>query len=308
MKTPLNYTGNKSRLVEEYNKHFPQNINTFVDLCCGGGSVGMSVNAKKIIFIDNNKMVVGLLEFLHFSEFDNLIKKIELVVNKFNLSYSYKNGYSTYRKGINKDDNNGLKKYNENGYYELRNYYNSIKNKETKNAFLHLYVLVLYSFNNDMRFNKNWEFNLPVGKTDLNKCNILKLKNFIEVSQNKKCEFICGDFRDESIRNILYKADFIYADPPYLLGDAVYNEMSNWNENTEREFIELFQKLDDKGKKFAFSNVISKQDRDNYILQEGVFNRQDWHVINIKYHYRSASYNKINRNAKEEEVLIKNYK
>jgi len=53
MKTPLNYTGNKSRLIDQFINHFPDNVGVFVDLFCGGATVGLSVNAKKIIFIDN---------------------------------------------------------------------------------------------------------------------------------------------------------------------------------------------------------------------------------------------------------------
>lgn len=46
MKTPLNYTGNKSRLIDQFKNHFPQKVNTFVDLFCGGATVGLSINAK----------------------------------------------------------------------------------------------------------------------------------------------------------------------------------------------------------------------------------------------------------------------
>ena len=52
MKTPLNYTGNKSRLIDQFKDYFPDNIGVFVDLFCGGATVGLSVNAKKVIFID----------------------------------------------------------------------------------------------------------------------------------------------------------------------------------------------------------------------------------------------------------------
>ena len=37
--------------------------------------------------------------------------------------------------------------------------------------------------------------------------------------------------------------DIIYADPPYLIGNAVYNESSNWTEITEQELINLFEEL-----------------------------------------------------------------
>lgn len=49
MKTPLNYTGNKSRLVNEFKDRFPKEIDLFVDLFCGGGTVGLSVDAKRVV-------------------------------------------------------------------------------------------------------------------------------------------------------------------------------------------------------------------------------------------------------------------
>ena len=56
--TPLNYTGNKARIINQFQSKFPKSVNVFVDLFCGGGTVGLSVNAKKIIFIDKMKMLL----------------------------------------------------------------------------------------------------------------------------------------------------------------------------------------------------------------------------------------------------------
>lgn len=309
MKTPLNYTGNKSRLIEQFAARFPQNIDTFVDLFCGGGTVGLSVNAKKVIFIDNNENVIGLLQHLADSTVETLLPRLEKLIEKYELSYSAKYGYQTYRQGISKTDNNGLKAYNLEGYYKLRDDYNALEDKSSKKAFDLLYLLVLYAFNNDMRFNRSGNFNLPVGKTDLNNSNIRKLTQYIERISKINHKFVCGDFRDKKIQNILFNADFIYADPPYLIGNAVYNESGNWTEETEYELISLLKSLDKNGKRFALSNVLTKVGAINNPLSEWVrtFNRNDWQIWDIEYHYRSASYNKINRQAAEREILITNY-
>lgn len=307
MKTPLNYTGNKSRLMDQFASHFPKNVGVFVDLFCGGATVGLSVNAKRIIFIDNNLNVINLLKHLSKYNFDTLLPRLEKLIKKYGLSYSAKFGYKRYRNGIEKTDNNGLKVYNTSGYYKLRSDYNSMENKSSKEALDMLYVLVVYAFNNDMRFNRSGEFNLPIGKTDLNKNNIKKIKQYIDRVKKIDSVFICGDFREEKIQKILMKADFIYADPPYLLGDAVYNEMGNWTEQTEQELINLLEVLNKNKKKFALSNVLNKVGASNKPLSDWIFRRTDLHIVDINYHYRSASYNKINRHSKEREVLITNY-
>ena len=239
MKTPLNYTGNKSRLVEELKRYFPQKIGIFVDLFCGGWTVGLSIDAQKVIFIDNNENVIELLKHLTRNRLETILERLENIIEYYELSYSAKYGYSRYRVGIDREDNNGLKRVNESGFYGLRDDYNSMQNKYSKEALDRLYLLIVYGFNNDMRFNRVGDFNLPVGKTDLNNNNINKLKNYIERTSTIDCEFICADFREKKVKDILVGADFIYADPPYLIGNAVYNENGNWTEVHEQALLNL---------------------------------------------------------------------
>ncbi len=52
IKSPINYTGGKYRLLPKLLPYFPDKINTFVDLFCGAGNVGINVNANKIILND----------------------------------------------------------------------------------------------------------------------------------------------------------------------------------------------------------------------------------------------------------------
>src|SRR3989338_10693606 len=109
MKTPLNYTGNKSRLMDQFANYFPSNVGVFVDLFCGGATVGLSINAKKVIFIDNNRNVINLLKHLSKYNFETILARLENILKRHGLSYSAKYGYKSYREGIVKGDNNGLK-------------------------------------------------------------------------------------------------------------------------------------------------------------------------------------------------------
>lgn len=55
VKSPLNSTGNKYRIIDQINKYFPEKIDCMIDLFCGGATVGLNTNAKKVIFVDNNE-------------------------------------------------------------------------------------------------------------------------------------------------------------------------------------------------------------------------------------------------------------
>lgn len=307
-KSPINYTGNKYRILPQFINYFPKNVNKCMDLFTGGATVAINLIANEIVAIDNNPRVINLLKFLKKQDYTKLVNKIDKIIEKYNLSNSYKYGYSYYKQYV--EGNNGLKKYNIEGYNKLKEDYNNLKNKNTDQANLFLYMLMVYGFNNDIRFNSKSEFNLPVGKTDMNKSNRDKLENYINACKNKKIEFVCKDFRkinEEDLKNI----EFVYADPPYLITDAVYNENAGWSKENEILLLNLLDKLNDKGIKFALSNVLQKKNLNikNEILYQWLEKNKNRYFVNkIEYHYRSASYNKKNRNGLEEEILVTNYK
>lgn len=306
LKSPLNYTGNKYRILNQIIPLMPEKKRVVVDLFCGGATVGLNIECEEIFFVDSNIRIINLLKFLSLQEFDSFIKQLEKYINKFNLSYSFKNGYAFYRtKCTNKTDNNGLKDYNSKGFYELRDYYNSLKDKNSDEANILLYLLMVYGFNNDIRFNNEGAFNLPVGKTDLNKMNVNKIKAYIDRCKQINAHFVCASFGDKIVSELVDKSDFIYMDPPYLITNAVYNV--GWSEVKEKELLDFISKLIDKQKNFALSNVLRKEGATNSLLLNWCekYNSQV-KIHDINYHYRSSSYNKKNRHANEREVLITN--
>lgn len=60
IKSPLNYTGGKFKLLPQLLPLFPDNINTFIDLFCGGCNVGINVKANKIICNDSMKQLLPI--------------------------------------------------------------------------------------------------------------------------------------------------------------------------------------------------------------------------------------------------------
>ena len=255
-RSPINYTGNKYRILPQFIKYFPRNVNKCIDLFTGGATVAINLIAEEVVAIDNNPRIINLLEFLKKQDYYKLINKIDNIIDIYGLSNSYKNGYSYYKEYV--KGNNGLKQYNVEGFNKLKKDYNDLKNKNTNKANLYLYILMVYAFNNDIRFNSKGEFNLPVGKTDMNKNNREKIKQYIDICKNKEIKFICKDFRKIDIENF-NDVEFVYADPPYLITDAVYNENAGWGKKEEKDLLNMLDKLNEKGIKFALSNVLQKK-------------------------------------------------
>ena len=62
VKSPLNYTGGKFKLLPQLLEIFPKDINTFVDLFAGGGNVAVNVSAKRIVYNDAMYQVPEMLQ------------------------------------------------------------------------------------------------------------------------------------------------------------------------------------------------------------------------------------------------------
>ena len=77
IKSPLNYTGGKYRLLSQLLPLFPKNISTFVDLFTGGGTVALNVDSQKTYAIDNNYSVIKLLSLFQKLSFDELVEKVK---------------------------------------------------------------------------------------------------------------------------------------------------------------------------------------------------------------------------------------
>lgn len=302
IQSPLNYTGGKYKLLPQILPHFPQDIDLFVDLFSGGGNVGINVSCNKVIFNDNNE----LLRYM-FGTFKNLDKQstfemIENIIQKYNLSDSDKFGYEYY--GCNSSD--GLSSYNNAGFMKLRDDFNH-KAKLEYNYYITLFVLIVYAFNNQIRFNKKGEFNLPPGKRDFNKKMKEKLSAFIDRLKSGDYKFESFDFRNLPTDNWNNKT-FVYADPPYLITCATYNEQDNWNETLEKELLAYLDGLDKRGIRFALSNVLRSKGKENRILIDWVNkNLGKYRVIYLDYSYSNSNYQTKDKTSKSDEVLIVNY-
>lgn len=286
--SPLNYVGNKKRLLPQILPLLPDNIDTFVDLFAGGCTVGINIPAQKVLLNDLNRDLILIYDVIQGLPTQKALDIINSIITKFGLSTT---GAGTE-----------LSRKNKAPYNLLRSFYNQGHGSPVERALM-LYVIIVYAFNMQYRRGPHG-FNLPVGKgafTD-------KIRQrFIEFSHEIKANKY--DFKMMTFQNLLRSqrlpevGTYIYADPPYLITNAAYN--AGWNNNLEETLYAELDRINHKGGKFGLSNVIEANGRKNDILQNWV-NQKGYKMHVLDYNYKSCSYNKLDKSGAEKEVFVTN--
>lgn len=302
IQSPLNYTGGKFKLLPQILPLFPQHTDRFFDLFCGGCNVAINIESDEIICSDINRNLIYLYQTFQNLDKEIIFKWIYEIIEEYGLSLASKNGYKYY----NSESDKGLGEYNKKPFKALRDAFNNCQNIDYR-YYVMLYVIIIYSFNNQIRFNSSGQFNLPVGKRDFNERMQFKLSNFIDKIKSNKFKFICKDFRNFDINNFSSN-DFLYIDPPYLITCASYNENNGWNNNDERDLLSFLDIINDKNIKFALSNVLTGKGNENKILNEWLNKNKDkYKIFHLKKSYANSNYHKTNKINDSDEVLIVNY-
>ena len=282
-KSPLNYVGNKYRLLPQLLKLFPKNINNFIDLFSGGCDVTINTSAKNKYANDINFPVIEILLAFQQTPIEKTLEFIDNRIAEFNLSKTNEDGYLQYRE-----------KYN-NGTY---------------NSPLDLFTLSRFSYNQLFRFNKHGEFNNAFGKNRSSFNDNMRNNLILTYPSFQDINISTIDFRKFNLQN-LNKNDFVYIDPPYLIARADYNTGKtaglSWN---ERDELDLYNILDDLTKNkinWGFSNFLKHKNKINYMLNDWIQNNK-YTTYNIKANYSKLT-NKLDRIVDPTmEILITNYK
>lgn len=283
IKSPLNYTGGKYKLLPQLLEIFPKEIDTFVDLFAGGGNVAVNVNAKHIIYNDIVRQVPEMLQEFKSVGVEKCLQRIDYFIEAYKLS-----------------------KDNREGYLKLRECYNNSFDLEfLLTDPIMLYTLICYSFNYQIRFNSKQEYNMPFGKnrSSFNPALREKFVAFVNRLQEIDIQFFSKDFRKLKIGG-LKESDFVYCDPPYLITVASYNENGGWGEQAERELLSKLDEIDKAGVRFGLSNVLESRGKENTILKEWA---KRYKVNYLEHTYSNCSYHKKDKVSKDVEVLIINY-
>lgn len=279
--SPMNYMGSKLRLLPQIIPLLPKGIGTFVDLFCGSCTVGLNVNAEKVVFNDNLVYIIDFYKALKKLSLEQVVSHIEKRIAEYNLS------------SVNKE-----------GYIAMRQYYNKYRNP------LDLFVLLSFCFSNQIRFNNKHEFNQSFGERHsyFNSHQKENLVEFVKALKSKNAEFSASNFDDLDLAS-LDSGDFVYCDPPYLITTASYNDgkrgSTGWDESFEIKLYNVLDRLNSRSVRFALSNVLEHKGRKNLLLSKWLGER-DYKVHNLAMKY-SIKKSKEKLPETTEEVLITNY-
>ena len=93
VKSPLNYTGGKYKLLNQIIPLLPSEINTFVDLFTGGCNVGINIEAENIICNDTEQVVIDLFNSWKELDSSEALSILQSTISKYQLSKTNEEGF-----------------------------------------------------------------------------------------------------------------------------------------------------------------------------------------------------------------------
>lgn len=275
VESPLNYTGSKSKMIDIIKQHLPRRpFGTLIDAFGGGFNVGINIPSENTIYNDINPFVEGLIQSFNSDVYGYLVY-VSKLINKYKLSPNNKEGYLALRK-----------KYNE----------TPVKKRDPRM----LYTLILYGFQQQIRFNTNHEFNNPAGSRWFNESLLSKFITFARYSQTKNIVYSNVSF--DKLLDHVTPGTFVYADPPYRSTLGVYNDgkrgFEGWTKTHEQSLCLFLDEIHLRRSNFMLSYVLKVGDFYNYDMANWA-NERNYRITEIE--VPQGRYN--NRC----EVLITNY-
>ena len=256
--SPLNYIGSKARVIPAIRENLPSDIDDFIDAFGGGFNVGINIRSESVVYNEYNHFVKELIEsFWQYDTFSYIVY-MKKMIRRFELEPGRKDAY-----------------------LNVRDYYNSLP--EDKRDPRLLLVVILYSFQQQIRFNSNHGFNNPVGMRWFSDNLLEKLVSFSRRIKELNVCFSCADYTD-TFRYVDDGHTFVYLDPPYMLTNCSYNYgkrgFKGWDVSQEAALFEFLDKLNHEGSRFMLSYVLEHKGKVNQNLVNWTQDNH-YHIIEL---------------------------
>jgi len=271
--SPLNYIGSKAKMIDEIKCYFPKKHSNFIDAFGGGFNVGVNSKSDEVIYNELNHFVKDLVESFKLNDTYQYLLYMRRTINKYN-----------------------LKEQDSESYIKARDYYNSLPFEKRDPKLL--YTIILYGFNQQIRFNGDHGFNNPVGMRWFNDKVLEKMISFSRIVKEKNILFKNTDY--SKLDEVMNNDSFVYFDPPYRLTTGSYNDgkrgFNGWGIEEEKRLFNFADFLNRKSIRFMISYVIEHKGNVNEELKEWIQTKG----------YRLINVNEV-PGIQRKEVLIVNY-
>jgi DNA adenine methylase Dam len=272
IKPPVHYTGNKYKQLPAILEHLPDGCDTFVEVFGGSGVISLNCAPyfDNIVYNEISPQVSELFfHVTHTPEFADIVNEIDT------------------RYPSDKES-----------YYRLRTHYNTMSDSAEKVAVL--YCLVCRAFNNQIRFNRKGEFNLPYGSR--NYIDLNRIYTALSVSSNYSIDVTNKDFREVCESYLNDTKATLLLDPPYHTTTATYN--TGWTEQDEHDLYAYLDQLDMNGVKWMLTNVLRNRGTTNEIFAQWL-DTNTYVDIELNGEYGNSS--RFKSEHKTLELLVKNF-
>lgn len=256
LESPIVYMGSKRRLMEQIIQYMPTNIEVFVDVFGGSGTVAMNAPCNKVILNELNTEIFNMYQYYIENNMSEIKEDVSKVLDEYGKNQT-----------LTRDE-----------YNKLRDRYNSESPRDVRK----LVVLLRFAILSMIRVNKLGEFNTSYNnrvKTGHSRDYYIKTEVFRQALGARNATICNKDFRDLDY-SILTQDDFVYFDPPYLITTSNYT--NGWSVQDEIDLYNLLRELDKRGIRFGLSNVLTNKNGTNKYLEEFIQDYKTYH-LNIEY-------------------------
>lgn len=299
--TPIYYTGKKYTVIKQgLIDLFPKNISTFYDLFCGSGIVSYNTNARHYVLNDVDSNLISIFKMFKYycNNYNSLIDKLHKIIDTYQLEVKIDNGlpFDKRKKNFSKESYD----YHNECYKRLVADYNepcemTADDILTKSQLL--YVLTVYSFSHQFRYNTIGLFNMPVGPGNWTRDTEENIKDFMVWLDKNTIMLSNCDYSRAIAIDYISDNSFIYLDPPYYNTVATYTENGKWTIKDDLKLFDFCDKLTKHGISWGMNNIILSDKSNSHLTTWIKCNDYHCHIFeNVKYPQTSCK-----------EVYITNY-
>lgn len=275
MKPMIKYRGGKSKEIPHIMKHIPNFDGKYIEPFLGGGAVFFHIEPQKAIINDINTPLINFYKGVR-DNYNCLRKELD------NIEATYTENRETYEALKKLTPNERIKDKNEDLYYQIRNQFNNLTEKQYSDALLY-YFINKTAYSGMIRYNAKGEFNVPFGRyKNINTRLVTEQHSeLLQRSELYNCNY-------SEIFNMSQQGDFMFLDPPY---DCIFSDYGNeeykdgFNENSHRQLAQDFRNLSCMAMMVIGRTPLTEELYSDMIIDE----YGKLYAVNIRNRFKSAS-------------------